>query len=99
MIQRNNGEIVVFKMTSGEELVARIVSQDSSGYHVTNPLVLITTETGVQFAPFMMMINPKHLVFIPSPVITGTPSDSMISAYESATGAIVVPPKPSIILG
>ena len=89
----------IFKLPSGDEVIGRVDSSTPMEYWVTNPLVLIPTQKGVQFAPFMMMINPEKPVRIPSQVITGTPSDGISSAYESATTGIALPPKQSIITG
>ena len=52
------GDTVSFKLSSGEEIVARLESQDASSYKLHKPMVLIMQQQGMGLAPFMFSVSP-----------------------------------------
>ena len=90
--------IGVFKLASGEEFIGKVIDENAVGYSVSMPLCLIPVEAGAQFAPFLMMGDPKQPISVPKPVITATPPDSIVNEYESRTSGIALPKKSSIIV-
>jgi hypothetical protein len=53
-----DGDIVSFKLSSGEEIVARLKSQDDKSYTLLKPMVLIMQQQGMGLAPFMFSVSP-----------------------------------------
>lgn len=53
------GDVVSLKLSSGEELIARLTTEDNTHVTLTKPLTLVATEQGVAFAPFMFTISPE----------------------------------------
>ncbi len=51
------GDTVSFKLTSGEELVARLDKEDESTYTIHKPMVLVAGEKGLGLAPFMFSVS------------------------------------------
>ena len=52
------GDVVSFKLASGEEVVAKLDGLDETRYVVTKPLMLTMSEKGLALAPFMFTIEP-----------------------------------------
>ena len=95
--QQTTPYIAIFKLSSGEELVCKVVNEDAVSYTVSKPLTIGQTPKGVQFVPVLMLADPDKHVTIPKPVICGTPTSELESQYESVTTGIALPQKSSII--
>lgn len=68
-------DVKLFRITTGEEVVAELVSETDDTVTVKNGLVVLPTNTGVGFAPWATVIdqeNPeitvskRHVVYIVS---------------------------------
>ena len=81
----------VFKLITGEEVIAREASeQESSYYLLKQPRVIMPTEQGVALIPYVMFskedsvgINTQHIVCI------YTPNDQLEQGYRQQTSGIV----------
>ena len=56
------GDVVSIKLSSGEEMIARLDSENDKTAVVTKLLMLMATETGMGFAPYMFTITPDTKV-------------------------------------
>lgn len=56
------GDVVSVKLTSGEEMVARLDDESAKQITVIKPLMLTATQQGVGLAPFMFTIDPDAKV-------------------------------------
>ena len=52
------GDTVSFKLSSGEELVARLEEESATTYKLHKPMVLIAQQQGLGLAPFMFGVSP-----------------------------------------
>ena len=57
-IPYKTGDIVSFKMTSGEEILGRLEEETDKYFQVSKPMVLIANEKGLGLAPFMFSVPP-----------------------------------------
>lgn len=89
--------IGVFKLSSGEEFIAKVTDETTVSFVVSKPLSMVPTERGYQFAPLMIMADLDADIQIPKPVIQGKPNNQLLNQYESATTGIALPQKTSII--
>ena len=53
------GDIVSFKLSSGEEIVARLDDENDKSYTLKKPMVLIMQQQGLGLAPFMFSVSPE----------------------------------------
>jgi hypothetical protein len=53
------GDTVSFKLSSGEELVARLDAESATSYTLKKPMCLIAQQQGLGLAPFMFGVNPE----------------------------------------
>jgi hypothetical protein len=51
------GEVVTIKTTAGEEIVAKLVSENPTGVTVTKPLCLTATKDGIGLVPFLFTVD------------------------------------------
>jgi hypothetical protein len=52
------GDTVSLKLSSGEEIVARLDAESEKSFTVRKPMVLIAGEKGLGLAPFMFSVSP-----------------------------------------
>ena len=52
------GDTVSLKLSSGEEIVARLDEEDATYFTVKKPMVLIAQPEGLGLAPFMFSVSP-----------------------------------------
>jgi len=90
--------IAVFKIHTGEEFIASVIEETSSEYIIKNPLCIVSTAKGPQFAPLLMLGEPGKPVKLSKPVVATTDAGVEIeSQYESITTGIALPQKSAII--
>ena len=58
------GETVSIKLTSGEEVVARLEEEKDESFILHKPLMVTATQQGLGLAPFMFTIGPDAKVKI-----------------------------------
>ena len=54
----NEGDTVSIKFTSGEEIIARYLSQDEAVVNIQRPMALVNLSSGIGLGPFMFTV-PK----------------------------------------
>jgi hypothetical protein len=63
------GEIVSLKLTSGEELVAKLIEETSFGYKLSKPMVLSMGPQGIGMVPMMFTVDPDKEVLVKSDAV------------------------------
>lgn len=53
----STGEIVTIKLTSGEELIARLIEESNDYYKVSKPMVVATTPKGLGLMPYAITVD------------------------------------------
>ncbi len=92
--------IYSIKLSTGEELVCKVLSKTGDYFEISEPASIIPTSAGIQFAPLMysvdkhepFKINPAHIVVI------GIPVEPIKQKYIEAVTGLKLPNK-QIILG
>ena len=95
-------EIKLFRLYTGEELIARLTKTESGDYFAQDITVLIPTQSNsLGLAPFMpyskigntgIEFKAKDVMFITEPV------GELESQYKNIHGQLVTPPEKKIIL-
>lgn len=52
------GEVVTIKLTSGEEIISKLVDNTDNHYKISKPLILHMTQEGLGMIPFLFTVNP-----------------------------------------
>lgn len=93
--------IWVFKLVSGEEVIAKVIEEDERNYKIEKPLQMGMTQRGFQFAPVVLMMDPDKPLSLPKEkiLLQGPPVSELESQYESATTGIALPKKSAIVTG
>jgi hypothetical protein len=52
------GEVVGFKMVSGDEIVGKLVTADAGRYELNKPCIVITSENGIGLMQAMFSLDP-----------------------------------------
>jgi hypothetical protein len=53
------GEVITFKLTSGEELVAKLVEDGPLYYKINRPMVIGMSPQGPALMPYLFTVDPK----------------------------------------
>lgn len=87
-----NGDTVSIKLTSGEEVVARLEEQKADGFILHKPLMVTATQKGLGLAPFMFTIGPDAKVNIGADKIVciNKTLEEMSKQYISSTTGIAL---------
>jgi hypothetical protein len=85
------GDTISLKLSTGEELVARLDAETSEAYTVKKPMVLIANEKGLGLAPFMYSVNPDGKFILNSNTVTciGKTEGEIAKQYTATTSGIV----------
>lgn len=65
-----SGEIVTIKLVSGEELIAKMENNDSTGVTLSRPLTLTFGQNGIGMTSWMVTADPEQKVVIKHDKIT-----------------------------
>ena len=84
------GDVVSLKLSSGEEIVARLDSETPKEYTLKKPMVLIMQNEGLGLAPYMYSVSPdaKFNVLVNSVSCIAKTQDEIAKQYISTTSNI-----------
>ncbi len=93
------GDNVSFKLSSGEEIVARLESETDKSYTLKKPMVLIAQQQGLGLAPFMFSVSPDTKFTFNGDSVTcvGKTEGEIAKQYVATTSGIVQPDKSLIV--
>lgn len=99
-MQVKQNEVYTFKLNSGEELIAKVVSFDEKYLLISEPVSVAPGPQGMGLVPSMFTANPKDEIRLNtnSVAVYGLTDDNVKSKYIEATTGISVPSK-KLILG
>jgi len=94
-------QVYTFKMTNGEEVVAKVVAVSDTAYTVSQPLSAVPSERGVQLIFGIFTADPKQTVDINTSAVAMLcqTREEVSDHYLEATTGIKAVRKPSIIMG
>jgi len=86
------GDTVSLKLSSGEEIVARLDAETEKSFTVRKPMVLIAQEKGLGLAPFMFSVSPdgKFNLQATSVSCIAKTQDEIGKQYVSQTSGIAI---------
>ena len=93
--------VKLFRITTGEEVVAELISETENEVTVQNGLVVLPTNTGVGFAPWATVISKekpeltvskKHIVYM------AEVQDDVAQKYNEMFGSKLVTPTPKKLI-
>ena len=64
------GEVITLKLTSGEELVARLVEETSTYYKLNRPMVIVMGQQGPGLMPYLFTVHPDKEIKLNKTSIT-----------------------------
>ncbi len=74
------GEVVTLKLTSGEELVARLDEETDTHYKLTKPMVIGMGQNGPGLMPYLFTVSPdKTIPLLKSTVTVAVNSDKVFA--------------------
>lgn len=90
--QYKNGDIVAFKLSNGEEIVAKLVDSDMSTYTLGKPVTIAPSQQGLQFMQGFFTANQdKQVILYKSAVVmTAEPVEEVQKSYTEATTGIAL---------
>jgi len=97
--KHSNGDVITLKLSSGEEIIAKFISEDMTTITVEKALMLAMSQKGIGMAPYVMTVDPDtKLSFNKNLVMLTADSDKDIAnQYMFQTTGIQPVTKGSII--
>jgi hypothetical protein len=83
------GEVITLKLTSGEELVAKLVEDGAAYYKLKNPQVIGMGPKGPGLMPYLFTVNPdKEIKLLKTTVTVAEATDKAFADQfiQSTTG-------------
>ena len=89
------GDTVSFKLTSGEEIVARLEAEEPGVYTLKRPMTMVAQQSGLGLAPFMFSVAPEAKFIFNGDSVTcvGKTEGEIAKQYIATTTGIVQPDK------
>ena len=86
-----DGDTISLKLSSGEEIVARLEKETDKEFVVKKPMVLIAQAEGLGLAPFMFSVSPdaKFNLQVSSVSCVAKTQDEISKQYTATTSGIV----------
>ena len=87
------GEVITFKLTSGEELVAKLVEDGPVYYKLSRPMVIGMGEKGPGLMPYLFTVHPDKEVKLSKTTVTVAEATDTVFAkqfIESTSGIKLV---------
>ncbi len=87
-----NGDAITIKLTSGEEIVARLEEETNEGLKVSKPMSLTATQEGIGLAPYVFTISPETAFVIKSHAVVCVAKtiEEMATQYIQNTTGLAV---------
>jgi hypothetical protein len=85
----SEGEVITLKLTSGEEIVAKLVEESTTYYKLKNPMVIGMGQKGPGLMPYLFTVNPEKEVRLLKGTVTlaeATDKQFADQFIESTTG-------------
>ncbi len=89
--------VLLFKMSSGEEVIAQVKHKEGNHYMVTSPMAVVMGPNGLQLMPYLLLADSSEIA-IPDTTITAKPKQSYEQEYLSLITGIQLPAKGNIIV-
>jgi hypothetical protein len=64
------GEVITLKLTSGEEIVAKLAAETDSHYKLSRPMVIGMGERGPGLMPYLFTVNPEKEIKLSKITVT-----------------------------
>jgi len=64
------GEIITFKLSSGEELIAKLIEENMTHYKVSRPLVIAMSPQGPALMPYLFTVHPDKEILLNKNTVT-----------------------------
>lgn len=83
------GEVITIKLTSGEELVAKLVEETATYYKLSRPMVIGMGQQGPGLMPYLFTVHPdKDVKLLKSTVSLAEATDKQFADQflQSTTG-------------
>jgi hypothetical protein len=85
-------DVVSLKLSSGEEIVGKLIEETSDTVTIAKPLMLAQTQQGMGLAPYMFTVDPEkaQLKFNERNIITVSKTmETMAKQYIQSTTGLV----------
>jgi hypothetical protein len=83
------GEVVTFKLTSGEELIGKLVEETDAHYKLSRPMVIAMGQQGPGLMPYLFTVSPNADIKLSKSTVTVAEATDEAFAkqfLESTTG-------------
>jgi len=74
------GEVITLKLTSGEEVIGKMIEETPQGIKLSKPLVLSMGPQGIGMVPYLFTVHPdKEIIINASAISVKIPTDKQFA--------------------
>ena len=87
------GEVITLKLTSGEEIVAKLIEENDLHYKLSRPMVIGMGQQGPGLMPYLFTVDPdKEIKLLKNTVVMAEATDKSFADQfiQSTTGIKLV---------
>jgi hypothetical protein len=86
------GEVVTFKLVTGEELIGKLGEETATHYVIERPLALVMSQKGLGLQPWLFTVNPDKTIRFPKEkvIVLEATMEEMSKNYLSGTSGIAL---------
>ena len=87
-----DGDVVSIKLSSGEEMIATLVQENTTEVVVSRPRMLAAGDKGMILAPYMFTVNPdaKYALRLNSVICICKTEAATAKSYSTQTSGIAI---------
>jgi len=78
----SEGEVVTFKLTSGEEIVAKLIENGAVYYKLSRPMVIGMGQQGPGLMPYLFTVHPDKEVKLAKATVTVAEATDTVFAKQ-----------------
>jgi len=101
LTEKDKGQVLCFKLVTGEEILAEVVDITATTVHVKTPAAVGLAEQGLALRPWLLFADRSQqecVIAFQSILTAYSPHQEILNGYQAQFGKIVTP-QPGIILG
>ena len=95
------GQVVSIKIANGDEIIAKLVSEDDDGFVLSRPMALIPSQNGMMMVAALISVDSKDDIRLEKRhiMLHGPTKENIADGYREQTTGIQAVRKSGIITG
>ena len=90
-----NNDIITLKLVTSEEVICKLIEENTTEYRITKPLVLTLSSQGAAMTPFLFTADLSGEIGIPKTAVVAVAVTDKTTSDQYIKGTTGIEPAPS----